>query len=319
MASRSQDGERVCFLHVGAPKTGSTAIQHFLVNNHVALAQFGAHYSLAGRCSWRPGHHEFSAQLRAEADVDTRVGAIASVVDEIRAEDARTAIVSAEDLVIADQGRFPAVRDAFEAIGYRVKVVLYARAHADYVESIYCEAVKHGLRQPFARFLDDVIERGLVSQPGVSLPVAFSTLAERFATCFGSDAIIVRGYRRYGEPVSLVRDFMSAIGVDTTRDDGSFVWPSRYDNPRLPTADVARLVGGVGTEKRIELAGRAGEEPFAPLTADERLRITDRFDGDAALLVERWGVDPQTFHSIVHAESESTWRARELFHAVNAE
>jgi hypothetical protein len=111
----------------------------------------------AGRCSWRPGHHNVAAELRGAPNVDPRLGPLTDFVAELARIRPSRAILSAEDLALAyDRPEaFVKLRCALAAIGYRTRLVLYVRTHDEYVESVYSEAVQHGYTMPFERLLGD--------------------------------------------------------------------------------------------------------------------------------------------------------------------
>ena len=326
MTGRDAGGERVCFVHVGAPKTGTTAIQHFLVDNAEALARAGACYPVAGRCSWRPGHHNVAAELRGAPNFEVRLGTLAGFVAELVRARPSCAILSAEDLVLAHEHPevFVRLRDAFAAIGYRARIVLYVRAHGEYVESVYAEAVKLGFTIPFERYVDDVVRLGGFPEPAWSFPFAFAGLAEGFAEIFGRNDVIVRGYRDPGEPSAVIRDFLGTLGLDQVIADGAVTWPERYENRRMTTGDVIRrLAASTAANGRApdvearcaELIQRdrdGAELRFAPLLPAEEARVVERFAADAECLVRDWGVDAATFERTGRTRGQSSARVRDL-------
>lgn len=320
-------GSRVCFVHVGAPKTGSTAIQHFLANNAAALASAGAWYPRAGRCSWRPGHHNLADELRGVPTFDARLGTLSDFCAELDRMAPSRAILSAEDLIFAhDRAEaFGSLREALAAIGYRIKVVLYVRAHDEYVESTYAEAVRQGFTTPFGRYLEDVIQHGGMKDPPWAFPYEFARLADRFASLFSREDVIVRGYR-YGEQMSwLIRDFLHAVDLDQIVDENLASWPEQSENMRLTTGEVLRrLAASIAANLRApeidatcaDLLARYHDDAemrFAALTPVERERIAERFAGDAERLVRAWGVDAATFERARRADVASVCRARDLF------
>jgi hypothetical protein len=320
-------GPRVCFVHVGAPKTGSTAIQHFLAGNAAALASAGAYYPRAGRCSWRPGHHNVADELRGAPTFDAQLGTLADFCAELDGASASRAILSAEDLIFAHEraDAFATLRDALAAIGYRTKVVLYVRAHDEYVESTYSEAVRQGMTPPFGRYVDDVIRHGGMNDPAWAFPYEFARLADGFASMFGRDDVIVRGYRHGEQRSWLIRDFLHAVGLEQVVDENLASWPERDENTRLTTGEVLRRVAasiaanlrapeiGVMCADLLARYPDDAELRFAALTPVERERIAARFAGDAECLVRAWGVDAATFERARPADDPSVCRARDLF------
>lgn len=94
----------VVFLHIGAPKTGTTFLQHLMLANKGSLAEAG--YNFAGR-NW-------AAQVRAAQDVlghsegdpviEARsAGAWSKIVDEMLAYEGNGSIFSMEFLAFAEQ------------------------------------------------------------------------------------------------------------------------------------------------------------------------------------------------------------------------
>ena len=190
-----------------------------------------------------------------------------------------------------------ALRDAIAGLGYRPRIVLYVRAQDDYAESLYTELVKHGSTTSFAEFLDGVIAHGIVRYgPGGAYRFDYTKLAERFASVFGADAVIVRRYRDAGTAGALVADFFDAVGVAAP----TAGQPAVYDNFRLTTGGVIRqLFANTAahlrddrlTEAGAELVARFADEagaPFRPLRSVDRARVTARFADDNAQLGRRW-------------------------------
>jgi hypothetical protein len=317
----------VCFIHVGAPKTGSTAIQHFLADNAAALASAGACYPRAGRCSWRPGHHNLADELRGAPGFDARLGTLSDFCAELERKSTLRAVLSAEDLIFAHEraDAFATLREALAAIGYRTKIVLYVRAHDEYVESTYSEAVRQGMTPPFARYVDDVMQHGGMTDPAWAFPYEFSRLADGFASMFGRDDVIVRGYRHGEERSWLIRDFLHAVGLDQILGENLASWPEQDENIRLTTGEVLRRVAAsIAANRRApeievmcaDLLARYHDDAemrFVPLTPIQRERIAERFAGDAECLVRAWRVDAATFERARPAEAPSVCRARDLF------
>ena len=324
-------GERpACFVHAGTHKTGTTAIQRFLAGNSEALARAGLYYPQAGRRSGAfPGHHAVVSELRNTPRLEADAGTLAAVTAEIVRVRPQRACLSAEGFSTLHErdDALVALRDAIAAIGYRPRIVLYVRAQDEYAESLYAELVKHGLTRSAADCFGDMMQHGVANELGRTYRFAYGRLVDRFASVFGDDAMIVRGYRDIGRPDALVLDFIAAVGVAERVPPGSVVQPAAYDNVRPTTggvitrlfANTAALLGDQQfAEAGAELVARHAadaSEPFRPLAPRERERVAARFADENARLAARWNVEPLPFERrrTQRLESEPTRRARALF------
>ena len=328
MDLRRGSAEPLCFLHVGTHKTGTTAIQRFLAGNRERLALDGLYYPRAG---WLnddlPGHHNVASELSGDGRFDRAAGTLADVVGEIARVRPRNACLSSENfeyLHVRDDA-LVTLRDAIVAIGYQPRVVLYVRTQHDYATSLYAELVKHGMQVPFAGFLDDVVANGVVRYGRAwTFRFDYLELASRFANVFGPKSVIVRAYRDDGSAGSIVHDFLAAIGFDDAPADGA---EPAYENVRLTTGGVIgqlfRNVADDLNDARIADAGadlitrhaRDASEPFHPLSTRAAARLSARFAGDNARLIERWpaaaGITNR--RRAIRLESERAQSARRLF------
>ncbi|WP_341963561.1 hypothetical protein [Pseudomonas sp. RC10] len=135
-------------LHIGAPKTGSTAIQRFIFDNREQLKSQGILYpdvSLRGY-----GHHDL-AFLLGGGYPEWATGqekSLAQLRDELKAavtgSDAHTVIISSENFFIFPnpQGLLDTMRDAGLAPDDRISVVCYIRRQDDAHLSWYNQTVK---------------------------------------------------------------------------------------------------------------------------------------------------------------------------------
>lgn len=141
----------VVYLHVGAPKTGTTYLQDRLLANRHQLAEHGVSYPVGGSGDMfdaaldlidRPwgGHREL---VRGEWD---------NLVQRVKRADG-TALLSHEILAGA---RSDQVERALGSLDGEVHLVYSARDIARQVPAEWQEQVKHRYRRPFSRFLKSV-------------------------------------------------------------------------------------------------------------------------------------------------------------------
>lgn len=155
---RAEPAPKQVFLHVGAPKTGTTFVQQVLWRNREKLAADGVCYPLE-----RPGEHLHAAlDLRKMPWAGRRdpqwEGAWERVAQRARAWEGHRVVISNELLGGATAKQ---ARAAVESVGPAdVHVVLTARDLARQIPSGWQEHLKHQHPVTFDEFLDDLLTRG---------------------------------------------------------------------------------------------------------------------------------------------------------------
>jgi hypothetical protein len=180
-------------LHVGPPKTGSTAIQATLLDNRAALQRHGFDYPLIGL--EQHGHHRVVCFLRGDAagagDVDA--AALAGL-----GAGGTHMILSSESFIYCTRDELARLRDLLG--GFAIEVVMFARSPASYWPSHWQELVKHGSEETLIEYLGGYL--GLASH---GYPQFMESLnqARLFADVFGRRQLRIVSY-----------DNLVASGVD---------------------------------------------------------------------------------------------------------
>ncbi len=202
------DSPREIVVHLGGPKTGSTAIQRFLSVASRDLAERGILYPDVGLRGF--GHHDLAFLLGGgypEWATPQSRGLSALVAD------LHTALQRPEPSVVLSSENFflqPAPEELREAIesaesGRRARLLVYLRRQDHLVVSWYNQAVKaQGFSGSFAECLEATAPQW-----------DFEAQLERWASVFGPDALSVRLY----EPNHLARgevvaDLLTELGTD---------------------------------------------------------------------------------------------------------
>jgi hypothetical protein len=212
-----RDRMKELVLHLGMPKTGSSALQVFLARNHAALLARGVDYleigefglGVKGRIS--AGNGAYLARTLLAPDSPARI----PDPDRHRAEfhaaiarsTARIGIVSSELFIDARRAALEGLIGALRERGVTAKALYYIRRHDQFLASAYMQQVKrHGCTdspETYAR----VAYR---QHPFLKYRSFYGYLSE----IFGPGNIVCRTYEgAVTQGDGLFRDTLAALGI----------------------------------------------------------------------------------------------------------
>ncbi|MFW5961143.1 MAG: glycosyltransferase, partial [Desulfohalobiaceae bacterium] len=208
----------ILFIHVGAGKTGTSALQSFFYANRDKLKNAGVYFPKAGlRVDNEMIDHHRLSDHGAFAE-----GNALDLWRAIQQQRLGKAVVTSEYLhnklsTPGGQLFFENIRDIFET--KQVRIIFYIRRYSQWLQSVYAQFVKNGkLSSEFNEF----------ARKHTKNPIKQLFL---LADIFGDKNIIVKPYEKkqfYGGDI--FRDFCHLINIPW---DDSFVLPKDNKNPSL--------------------------------------------------------------------------------------
>jgi len=229
---RGDDLDRAVFVHVGAPKTGTTFLQDVLWYHRDSLAAAGVLFSRRRY----DDHYRASLDLREQP----RPGA-AGIWDQVAGDSAGwpgTSVISHEFFAAAKP---PHVARAMASLGSeRVHVVYTARDLWRLLGAEWQEVTKHGRHLSFEEFLADVLDRGEDGMVGGwfwSVHDAVDVLRRWSAELPPERVHVVTVPPSGTDPTLLWRRFCAVLGIDPGLVDTTVARP----NTSLGAAEVTFL------------------------------------------------------------------------------
>ena len=211
--------KRVCYIHIGPHKTGTSSIQWFLKQNRVELLKHG--YFVPESGTNHGAHHAIARKLCGQELRDHQQSAATNFAGALDGTPSEAVIVSSEEL----EGLFRN-RDYAKAFFTRVrelnlepKLVLFPRNQPQRINSNYTQVVKT-FRQskPFEVFVQGVTR---------SLGFRYSALIE-LADAYDAE-LIARPFTKKTIAHGVVPEFLRAVGLD----------PSQFRDPDLRRNEAA--------------------------------------------------------------------------------
>ncbi len=209
-------GERLLHLHIGASKTGTSALQRGLFGSVDELDGQGIGVPLRGR----PAHVEQVLRplgwVTASGFVDDYPSdALSPLVPTLRATRGDRLLMTCEDLCEADPGRIGVLRDLAEAAGLRLRVVLTLRGLASVVPSEWQQFLKHRMTLDYPTFLEKLRDDQGRWARHFWLRQDAVAICRRWSDVVGPgelDVIVTPSRTR--DPEGLYRLFGSVVGFD---------------------------------------------------------------------------------------------------------
>lgn len=203
---------KTIYLHIGTPKTGTSALQKFFLDNRIELKNRGISYPkhALGEYDISSGNGQEIINIGLKDGVEKARAYLDKLVGK---SDSESVLISTE--------AFYNHPDLVRQIVPSAKIIVYFRNQLDLVESSYNQAVKRaGQKASFSTAL----KRVLASKE----PFYTGELILKWAELYGVNNIIFRVY----EPESFVNgniydDFLSALGVSG---GGAFAKPKEKVN-----------------------------------------------------------------------------------------
>jgi len=182
-------------IHIGSPKTGTTALQGFLKSHLPALRSRGLSYVAAGRTNIA---HNSMVQPMLKGRAGDMVSALR---EEIAAAPDMVHVLSSE--VFFQPAMAPRLAEAVDGLCRDLRVVAYLRRPDRYAEAMYKQKVKNGRIPPDpSAFLE-----------GWAADLRYMPVIDAYREAFGEQALRVRPFRRSHFPQGdVIADFAEQIG-----------------------------------------------------------------------------------------------------------
>lgn len=291
-----KEKDRILYLHIGLPKTGTSALQVFFARNAKELYRKGLRYPGAQErvgteeiiTSGNGSHLALGAfGLHRDSHMETSLGIFEGAM---RAGD-RNVLISSEYFSVWEAGRYVELKQIAAQFGFTVKILAYLRDQADMVVTHYFQGLK---RKPgyvdvggndFEQYAADYIEKQKY--------LDFNELLEMLSGVYGKQNVRVRSTKRSGlSGHNIFSDFMEAVGIS---DDSGFNKSISKVNP---------------TPTQQEMYIRAMMGIFHPtlLTSDSYLKVISKLHGSMGNLPKEeanFFIEPNVVKNIRSKFSES--------------
>ena len=238
---------KTIYLHIGMPKTGTTALQHLCHANAKLLAEHGILYPKAGSMSG--AHHLFAYSLWKRKVYWWQGGSCTSpraVLEEMISEadqcNCDNILISSELLMyLPREGTTELLVDALS--DFDVKIICYVRR----MDRFLCSAVRQTIKALSGQFSIDAINKGK------SIPVLDHVLDMRgylaeWLAAFPTENFILRPYEKSQlQNNDIQADFLRILGLELTDD---FAVSRQNPNPRMTNdaLEYKRLINIVFAE-----------------------------------------------------------------------
>ena len=211
---------RQIFIHVGAGKTGTSAIQEFLKLNRLELEANNLKIPDSGlRVIDDQGitHHDLAGKVSRDYCSD-----VLDLWRKLIKEEGDRFLVTSErfhSLIKYNTKIFEEIRNILD--GFDVSIIFYIRREDQWIQSAYEQWIKAGNKR------DGEAIHELIKKPSISLPEQVL----RFADIFGPENIILKPFEKSQfAGGNIFSDFFSIFNIDVNDD---FLFPKKNSNPRL--------------------------------------------------------------------------------------
>ena len=198
---------RVCYVHVGPHKTGTTSIQWFLQENRTELLNHG--YFVPGSETRRGAHHSLAESLAGLEVGEHREPLVAASIAAIAETPAQAIVISSEALegLLRNQQHAETFFDGIRELNLEPKLILFPRNQAQWINSSYPQTV-----QAF-RGCDsfDSCAVGFAQSPGARFS-PWIGLAE----AHGAE-LIARPFSKETIAIGVVPEFLQSIGLSSSQ------------------------------------------------------------------------------------------------------
>lgn len=219
---------RPMFLHIGASKTGTSALQRGLSTSRSSLAEQGVGMPLVGR----PDHARTLLRplgwVTASGFVrDPKPIRLQRVAARLLDTPGDRLLLTCEDLCEADTERIELLVKAFAEADVEPRVVLTVRGLSSVIPSEWQQFLKHRLTLDYPTFLSRVRDRQGPWARHFWLRQDVEAICRRWVDVVGRDRLdVVVTPDRTSDPHGLYRMFGDTVGFDPDR----LSWPKRDVN-----------------------------------------------------------------------------------------
>lgn len=235
--------KKTLFVHIGRPKVGSSAIQHFLDSNRFGLAYLNCFYSAVGYR--HRANHGLAYAIYPDADRIPEYKGVsakamyAQLIDELKQKpDIDNAVVSSENFYFAN----PKNLHQYLGENFNVKIVCYVRRQDDVLVSSYIQELKDGTVQSGASMQDYIANSKRLKW------LDYDAVLKQWANVFGSNNIIVRPYEdEQFIGGNICTDILNVFKIDSPV---GFEIPVGRVNPS-PSRDVLQLILNINRRENV--------------------------------------------------------------------
>jgi hypothetical protein len=232
--------QRICYIHAGPHKTGTSSIQWFLQENRAELLEHG--YFVPESGANHGAHHALARKLCGQELRNHQQSEAANFARALDATPSGAVIVSAEVLegLLRNRDYAKAFFTRIRELNLEPKLVLFPRNQSQQINSLYSSAVRRFRRsEPFEAFVREVTQRS---------DFRWSPLIE-LADAHDAE-LIAQPFTRKTITHGVVPEFLQVIGLDPSQFRDTNVRRNQDAGPFTVSVarSVLRLIGGTGNQ-----------------------------------------------------------------------
>ncbi len=234
--------KKIVYLHIGPPKTGTTAIQDFMVETAERLNTEGVLYPKAGRVPsgktyWirkfeeyvpdkgpKNAHHLLGWTIRKVAHGEEAESYWQQVLREMDESDCTHIVISSEEFSQCTPEEIHRIRTYLNA--YEVRILIYIRSLFPIKLSTYTQDVKAGR---YFKSFNSYIRSGKDDRQD------YDRIINSWSAAFSKERLILKSFDQLLAQQSLIEDFCHTIGLDPARYEkqAGFIRSNRSPKPHL--------------------------------------------------------------------------------------
>ncbi len=194
----SDNGNKICFLHAGTHKTGTTSLQYILKKNEKYLLSKGFYIPKTGLTfPDLASHYNIAYELTGDEMFNPKFGTLLDLKKELEMVHESNLILSSENFehLYWKREQLERLKQIMESSGFTVYVVMYFRDIVSYASSLYTQLLKMEYEVSEEKYIEEILVNGTVTwKKNLIYCFEYQKIVQGFADVFGNNNIISLKY-----------------------------------------------------------------------------------------------------------------------------